>query len=196
MLNHYGEAIVALKLPQEKANKLERLLAESTSSVIDALDLARRSGVLYGSPEMKTVEEQAEASVDGEIRALLSPEDYESIAEASRYESALRGVDQVEEALFSATCPMTQQQTTQLAQVEADYMRDTLDAGTDRAAKLEALLTAPPDPDTGLKPVQQQELDRAAGFLSQAQLAALKQYWLDSNEMAKLQTEAVARVEV
>jgi RNA polymerase sigma factor (sigma-70 family) len=169
VLKQYGDALAALNLPPEKLAKLKELMVLETEIDEDAKDAARAAG-LTGESSQKAVR-QARNGVHEEIKALLGDQATTQLArEALAGPHKPRIEDTFAIDLKASGMPLSPEQVTSLALGFRDVIR-TFEP-KDRLAD-------PPDPRTGLTPLQQALLDRYAQHLTPAQLQVTRTFFIE-----------------
>jgi hypothetical protein len=71
----YAGLFKSLKLTPDQADKMNGLLVEQQSSVMDVLSAARAQGIM-GRDQISSLLQQANSQIDGQIQALLGPDGY------------------------------------------------------------------------------------------------------------------------
>jgi hypothetical protein len=195
IVNGYGAVIGNLHLPPETTKRLYKLLNELSASWSDARQAALASGIAYGSEDMSAAITHESQVLASEVRALIGDDLFQKLVDGERLQVSTRSVDSLQSALYVSGCPLNAEQTQAMALIQAQDWPDALESGSEKAVAQRAMMRLPVDPETGLKPYQRQDLDRAASFLSQAQLEGIRLYWIDLNRLGTLQQEAVAAVQ-
>src|ERR1700690_2396783 len=152
-----------LSLAPEKLERLKNMMVERRLSEMDAMDAATRNGIGFDASGMSAVRKQVQDQSDQEIASMLGPEDFSEWRHATAVQ-AYQTNEAVQDIVVDTRdmgVPMTDEQTWKL--------KDAF-----QASALESYGSNPQDPSTGLRPSEQDKLERAAQFLSPAQVQALR----------------------
>jgi hypothetical protein len=197
LLQAYAGALDAARLSPEQRRRVEDLLLEQDRSREDASEAAIDMGMARSSPEMIEAIDEAGGLVADEIKAVIGEDAYRRIGEAMHMKAVtMSGSSDVSGDLEDAGVPLTPSQKAAFLQIEADHVTGpTLMANEPRNKELAAMMAAPPDPATGINPLNQSILDAAAGVLSPAQLAVIRGIYSDQGRMNLLYLAAKAKLE-
>jgi hypothetical protein len=175
IMNMYGDAIAALKLPPDKFGKLKDLLFEQLQATYDAMDAAKEAGLTAGESNQAAMQSRNE--IDAEIKALLGADAFAQFQQdsmAGTFKSVINSGVGADMAV--AGTPLTPEQLTALSRLYAQ----TVNPG------LKHFGTQNTDPVTGLTSRNQWLLDQSAGFLNPGQLQSMRQSLLDGQENQQL----------
>jgi hypothetical protein len=169
VLKQYGDALAALNLPREKLAKLTELMVLETEIDEDAKDAGKAAGLIGENLRLASV--QARNGIHEEIKALLGDQ---ATTQLAREALAQPHKPQIEDTfgidLKAAGMPLSSEQLTSLALGFRDVIR---------AFEPKDRLAEPPDPRSGLTPIQQALLERYAQHLTPAQAEVARNYFIE-----------------
>jgi hypothetical protein len=169
VLKENREMFSHLNLPAEKLEKLKDMLVEKRLSEMDAVDAATRNGM--DSLGILAARKRAQSESDEEIESYLGPAGFREWrqAEAVQVYQTNEAVQDIVIDTNDMGAPMTNDQTWKLK--EAFHASAQESFGTNQL-----------DPSTGLRPSDQDQLARAASFLSPAQVQALRDIFIQFHQ--------------
>jgi len=193
----YDGVLASAGLPADKVAQVKKLLLEQAASRQDAIAAAAQVGIDPHSPQMDQAVAQAVAEVGNEIKGVLGEDGYQRLTNAMRVNDTSQQLSQgVGVDLAEGGVPLTSVQTSALAQIVADFKTGPqMTNGDPRSVQIAAMMQEPPDPLTGLRPMDQTQLVRAAQVLAPQQLQILKQYMTDQLRMSTLYQNAANQID-
>jgi hypothetical protein len=169
LLKRWGDDLAGLNLSPDKAARLIELMLNETESTLDAEEAALAAGLT--GDEVKRAVRQARSVVHNDVKALLGEE---ASAEMVRLSMAKPYAAKIEDTfgvdLKAAGMPLTREQVTALALSYHEVTQSYGPAGR---------IGEPPNPQTGLTPVQEAWLNRYSTHLTAAQMQVVKNYFVD-----------------
>jgi hypothetical protein len=176
ILKQYGDDLPALNLSPEKLARLKELMVLEREIEEDAKDAGHTAGLT--GENLKTAVRQARSVVHAEIKALLGDTATEQLAReamAKPYKPRIEDTFAID--LKAAGMPLSREQVTSLALGFRDVIQ---------AFEPKERLKDPPDPRTGLTPVQQALLDRYTQHLTPAQALTTRNYFIEQARWDRL----------
>lgn len=165
-----GARFWALHLTPDQLKKIGAIRREQQETLLDALAAAETLGLAAGDSAIEKERRKSVARMNGEIKAVLSPEEYKTYKETEKYGMWWRFADAVASALYLSDTPLTSKQGLQLM----DILRENIEK--DGIGKWT-------DPNAGVRP-DKITWDAVIARMNQAgfppaQIAALQTYQVD-----------------
>jgi len=188
----YDGVLNSAGLPAAKLAQVKKLLLDQAATEQDAIQAAAKVGIDPNSPAMTEALSLSVAEIGDEINGILGEASYDQLTKAMRIgDTTQQLAKNVGLDMADAGAPLSPEQTSALAQIEADYATGPqMTNGDSRSAQIAAMMKEPPDPQTGLRPMDQAQLDRATQVLSPQQLQILQQNMVDQNRISVLYQNA------
>jgi len=175
-LSKNADVIAALQLPPERLARFKDLLVERAYAETDARDAASQVGLDPNSSASTDVAGDAMGKVDERIKALLGETDFQKYSEMIGTDLVWGGVrDLIVGYFVDAGAALTAEQTSSLGRIFYQNQLDQMRGWNGQPEE--------PDAGTGLKRSQTLILNQAAQALSIEQLATLRNFFLNDNQL-------------
>lgn len=117
----YADLFRRLKLSPDQVNRLKDLLVERQSVGLDVMAVAREQGLdgRNSRDQLRTLMQEGEAAVNGEIQSLLGAEGYAAYQSYEQTQPQRNVVDQLQTRLSYSAAPLSEGQSDQLVRILA-----------------------------------------------------------------------------